>query len=219
MASAYPIGDDLKAFLYAANLIDSATDPTGRAASINYDATANAAKTEFERRTGRKFLVATASARAFDPPTSLDGILDTGEEFTSISSITWLGTPMVVTEEYLLLPLDAVDRGIPYNRIAFFQRYSSPVTWASKGQLVVTATWGRGSSIPDDAFDGILKGAAARLGAQLQGYLTRGASEIRQDDAAVKFDMAHGMLGGLAGVWAADFERVIMEYRRVGAIV
>lgn len=219
--SLYPTGEDLMAFLYGASLIDSATAPTGRYASLGYDAACRAAAAEFERRTGRRFLP-TATVELFDPVTDRNGRLSLGREWATITRVEVDGTVLTEGDDYVLEPYSGV--GPPYRFLRFLTVATAPVPWGSLATVEVTGTRGAGSSVPDDVWQAVLQRAASILLPSVVGILTSGAAaggiaSLRLGDADVAFRApSAGSSGSMGGGWDATFERTVAAYRFVGAV-
>ena len=218
MADNYPTEIDLRRFLYAANLIDSATEPTGRYALLDYGGAVNGARAEFERRTGRVFVSSVEVTEAFDPVTVRNGRLDLGREWYSISSVEVDGTAQTVTDDFLLEPYG----GPPYSSIRFLVSWTAPVPWGSLATVEVTGVRGWGS-VPDDVWQAILRRAAGTLlpsvvGIQTSGMAAAGVASLRLGDADVAFKppTAGSSSGSLMGSgWDAVFESAVSAYRAV----
>jgi hypothetical protein len=212
MANAYPTQGDLIRFLYAANLIDSATAPTGRAASLPYEAAVDGARAEFESRTNRTYRAAAASV-VYDPPTDGDALLDLEGDWATITSITRDGDLLVAEDDYRLRPLD----GPPYRFVEFIAGQSAPLPWSTRGTVTVTGTRGSAATVPDDVYQAVLQRAAAMLAPSLQGILTRGAQSVKQADASITFAGGKA-LGALSQEWQDTFERVVATRSAAGLI-
>lgn len=212
MANAYPTAGDLKQFLYAANQIDSPTAPTGRAASLDYEGAVNAAKAEFEKRTGRTYRAA-AATRRYDVPTDADSVLDLETDWATLDTIERDDEELDEEDDYRLLPLE----GPPYRFVEFVAVRSAPLLWAEHGTITVTGTRGSAATVPDDAYQGVLQRAAAHLAPSLHGQATGGAQSVKQADASVTF--AGGTaLGSLGAQWLATFEQCVTDHMTGGII-
>jgi len=212
MANAYPTAGDLKTFLYAANQIDSPTAPTGRAASLDFQGAVDAAKAEFENRTGRTYRAASAT-RIYDTPTDAGHLLDLETDWATITSITRDGDTLVVEDDYRKRPLD----GPPYRFVEFVAGLMEPLPWGSRGTVVVTGTLGSSATVPDDVYQAVLQRAAAHCAPQLQGIVTGGAQSVKQADASVTFAGGKA-LGALGEQWLDTFERCVAD-RMTGGII
>jgi hypothetical protein len=214
MAANYPTDADLIRFLYGAGQIDSATAPTGRGAAtvLNYPAAANAARAEFEKRTGRVYR-AQAATQTYDTPTDAAGLLDLRGDWTTITGITRDGDTLDEGDDYRLRPLE----GPPYRFVEFVAIVTEPLVWGSRGTLVVTGTRGSAATVPDDVYQAVLGKAALLLAPQLHGQLTQGAQSIKQEDASITF-AGNTALGASGAQWAADFEQCVEDYQTGGLI-
>lgn len=214
MAAAYPTSADLIRFLYGAGLVDDPTTPTGRAAAsvIDYAGAVGAARSEFERRTGRTYRAA-AATRTYDTPTDSAGMLDLESDWATITAITRDGDTLDEGDDYRLRPLE----GPPYRFVEFVATIMDPLPWSSRAALVVTGTRGSAATVPDDVFAAVLARAALRLAPLFHGQLTQGAQSIKQDDASITYagDVA---LGAVGGQWAADWAQCVEDYQTGGLI-
>lgn len=215
MPDTYPTDQDLKSFLYAASLIDSESAPTGRYAALDYQGAVDAARAEFERRTGRIFVAASAT-EFFDPVTLRNGMLALDSEWSTIDEVEVDGTVLNLNTDYYLTPYS----GPPYRHLQFLTVTTAPVPWGSQATVAITGTRGFGE-VPADVFQAILQRAASVLMPSIVGVLTSGmaaagVASLRLGDADVAFRGASAGAAGQGSMgsgWDALFERTVGSYR------
>jgi hypothetical protein len=205
MADTYPVAEDLKTFLYATQLTDHPTAPTGRYAYLDYAGVIAAAITEIERACSRTFLSASVT-RTYDPPTDRDGHLDLEEEFSAITAVTIDGTALTLNEDYYRLPYN----GPPYRTLHLLQRWIAPLAFETRHTVVVTGTLGPATTFPDDVFQAILRAAAAKLAPQIVQLKTRGLASFTEAGVTQQFDGK--TLRELKDQWEAEVQRVVNHY-------
>lgn len=190
----YPTGEDLEAFLVAAGF--SVTEDL---ADVDLELFAAAGWQAFNRESGRTML-AVSGTRSFYRPEGPRGELDLGEDLASgvVPSLTDDGTALTVNEDYVFLPLDAPGRGLPYNRLRFWRVWPTS-RWTIEPLIVVTGSWGYGTTIPEDAWIGMLAMGALALAPQLAQLRTGGMQSWREADMAESY--GDKPLGGLVAGW------------------
>jgi hypothetical protein len=161
-ADAYPSPEELQAYLTAHGLTLTSGQQAQCAGSLA------AAIADFERQTGRKPLYSTSStAKTYDPPTFFEGgrsVLWLGRDLASVSSISYqpedaTAETLTAGEDYDLLGYDERDTDVdgPYDRIAFYRRWTSPLPCTLRGSLTITGVWAYSSTgLPDDVFQALL---------------------------------------------------------------
>lgn len=198
----YPSGADLLAFLEAAGFSSSlTTDAAFMGGDADLELFAVAGWRAFNQAAGRQML-AVAGSRSFDRPSGMRGVIDLGDDLASGSvtapALTDLGTALVLNTDYVLEPLDAAGRGAPYNRLRFWRRvwnYSQTIG----PPITVTGSWGYATTIPEDAWVGMLAMGALALFPLIQQARTQGFASWKEAD----MDEAYGPmpLAGLQMGW------------------
>lgn len=208
---AYPTDQDVKDFLYGAGLV--ASPPTGASATWAYARAAVAGRRRVEQATKRVFVQPSAYAKEFDAPTNREKRIFVGDH-TAVTSITYLGQTIAATE-YLSGPQnvrDASPVALPFQFIEFYREWWAPTPWAQRAQLVVTATWGFTSDVPDDVFLAMLMGAGLSLWPQIASSRSKGGLvSAKQADAALQF--GENPMSGLKSSWEDELNRIISDYR------
>lgn len=221
MANALPTTADLQALLTAAGLISKT--PTDLQYLLDLDGALASAKTEWEKRTGWvPFLFAPAgggsgeTTRRYDPPgnkgsyiLALDGgLISLTSLLVSVTVDTPAGTALTVDKDFFLQPYNAPAEGRPYEWIEFCSAVRG-----MPASVRVTGTFGFSASIPDDAFQALLRGAASELGPELAQALSKGQIEWKQGDESAKYgdDPLSAFINGCR----SPFERGIGRYRRI----
>ncbi len=209
MPNSYPSDIDLKAFLYASGLINSATNPTGRFASLDYETAVDAAKVAFEREIGRTIL-ATDQVLTFDAPVDRKRRLWV-PDCLAVTAITFLDVA-IAAADYLLGPVNNAALGLPYFYIDFFRGWEAPTPWAQRNQLEVTGTFGYAETVPSDVFQAILARAAGDLMIQVASRNTGGGlNNWSEADVHEDYGLTPGQ--NLEDRWRAQYARAVASYR------
>lgn len=196
----YPSGADLLAFLQTAGFSSAiSTDVAFLGGDLELFAVAG--WRAFNHQAGRTML-AVSGARSFDRPGGVRGVIDLGDDLATgtitAPTLTDLGTALVANTDYVLEPLDAPGRGMPYNRLRFWRRVWNISTTIAP-PITVTGSWGFGVTIPEDAWLGMLALGALAMFPLIQQARTQGFASWREAD----MDEAYGPmpLAGLKAGW------------------
>ena len=208
---AFPVDADISAFVTTAGVeLPAGFSFAGYGASV---------QEEWQRRTGREpFLKdATDVTRYYDPPrmsnkdrrySSLE--LDNGLlSCTSVAIGVHVvdnpdGTLLTLNEDYRLMPLNAPVTSKPYEWIEFFFRVRG-----LPGSIKVIGQWGYCTSIPEDAWQGMLAlGGAQACRAILQGLMATPAKIKSASGAEIQQDSFED----LGAAWEKQANRVIARY-------
>jgi len=158
-----------------------------------------AGQSTFEEMTGRRML-ATTQTREFDPPSNSWRDLDLKTDLLSVTGLTVGATALISGTDYRLLPYNAADDGRPYNMVRFNRWWTPPPTWAERGSVVITGSWGFGTTIPEAAWQGILTLAGLSLFPAIAQSRTRGIQMWREADVTEQYGA--DPLGSLRDNWS-----------------
>ena len=209
MPDTYPTDLDLKAFLYAAGLINSATNPTGRFASLDYESAVDAAKVAFERESGR-VIRATEQTLVFDGPANRKRRLWV-PDCLAVTEVTFLDVE-IAASEWMLGPVNNDALGLPYAWIDFFRAWEGPTPWAQRSALAVTGTFGYSETVPADVFQAILARAAADLMVQVSSRNSGGGlNNWSEADVLEDYGLAPGQ--NIEDRWRGVYARAVASYR------
>lgn len=206
----YPTAADLTAFIESGGL-------TADAALV--DAAIGAGIAAFEEEVGRKMLAGAAETRYFDPPQTRDGILTLDDDLaTAPSAVSYQpqgASPqaLVALTDYILLPDNAFARGKPVTRIRFLKRWWAPYGWGLLRSLSITARFGYGTEIPDDAWFAMLVGGVRWL-VDMQVIAITGFVQSRKE-ADVDESYGGALKKDLMDSWNSLFMRAVADYTKV----
>jgi len=205
--TAYPYAAELGAFLYSSGLISAA--PTAQQSQLFFDEAINAAVAEWERETGWvPFLSGASQTRTYDPPgpspgnvqgpvgvfygvNSIGGsrklFLNAGvRSVTTVKvgvTLTSAGTALTQNQDFWLRPQNATNYDRPFTYIEFgYPQYGSPQS------ITVTAPFGFGSTVPDDAWLAIMKKSVMHLVPSLEIVISGGLTQIKLGNDTFTFN-------------------------------
>ena len=212
-----PNDSDVQTLLTASGLWNSAytTASTGLAAS---------AVREFQHRTGRTPMLASASEASFyfDGPdyrtgTNLSGglLMNLPLPFVSISEVAYgcsstdtTGKLYTIGSAVLLKPANYATLEVPIESLEFHDYTSNtPMNLRVKGKVGSYVTW------PQDAWIACVMGASADLLGSVGAYIAGGATTIKDDDQTVSREAAP--FAQLIKIWKGRYESAILRYTRV----
>jgi len=229
--TAYPYAAELGAFLYSSGLISAA--PTAQQSQLFFDEAINAAVAEWERETGWvPFLSGASQTRTYDPPGPSPGnvqgpvgvfygvnsvggsrklFLNAGvRSVTTVKvgvTLTSAGTALTQNQDFWLRPQNATNYDRPFTYIEFgYPQYGSPQS------ITVTAPFGFGSTVPDDAWLAIMKKSAKHLVPMLQTAQFGGLLKWADADASEQY--REKPFQSLINSWDAQNAPVIGRYQR-----
>jgi len=188
--------------------------PTLGQSSDVAQAMVNGAIREMGRKSGRQFLAGSAGeSRFFDGSGTGVQIVDDYIDVTAVK-FYWLPSTGVIDITQFF---EVTRTPFANNRIQIVQGPSnfawSYITQFPQGRsnIEVVATWGYGSTIPQDVWETVLYASAARIAdlnrLSAQGILT----DIKDDDVTLKYD---GRTIAESTGWQKQIESVAKGYRR-----
>jgi hypothetical protein len=214
MPAAYPTATDLQTLLVTTGILDSPAtaplDTLDRAGAIA------AAVAEWERQTGyQPFLAAGVdSSRYYDGPESerllLDGGLAANPTYVKVGGSTY-----TLNSEYWVKPDNALVKGQPIGWIEF-----AGVLGPTRRLIEIAGRWGYATTVPDDAWQAILAGAAVLLYPVLALEIGRGISAIDLHDLRISYSRpgTAGPLSNEVAAWRAQWRAGVSRYRRDGLV-
>jgi hypothetical protein len=225
--SAYPQLSDLTTYLNGIGLVRG--DGSSLSAVLPLQTFLDSAVAAWERRTGyQPFLAGAASARQLDPPgpnrgslpaltglnrgggtrLSLDGGL--AAEPTSVVvgfTSTDPGTTLTPDTQYWLGPYNALAKGNPYTWLEFI----SP-QWGAAKSVKITGQWGYSTTVPDDAWEGIMAYASWLAWPGIVGQLTGGLVEWTEQ-ATERYGPSP--FKHFRDYWEGSLDRIVSRYQRI----
>lgn len=212
--TAYPTAGDLQVLLTASGVLLDLS--AGGLIYLDLEGAVTAARQQFEELTGRTFL-AYSQARRYDSPVNLRGILDLRADLLSLESVTAGGTALVSGRDFVLGPANADLNGRPWSWIEFIQLFRSGLSPQIRQDIRVTGSWGYSAQVPEDVWQAILAGAAARVAPQIALGISRGLLLWREGDVMEEYGRTPGTtpLVAEAGMWVTQFGAAAARYRRV----
>lgn len=224
--SRFPSGFDLKRYLRSLNCIP-AESLEAALAGMRCGAKVAAAQKLFERQTGwQPFLADPADVtRSFDPPGTQGGPWTSGGEralflnagllaVTSLKtnvSTTYAGDLLTIDEDYWLEPTEAAIVGTPYTEVRFVSRQ-----WGGPHSIQITGRWGYASTLPEDAWDAILKKAASLCVPELTLQISRGIVSFTDMKTQVVYSNSTAKPFQFEQQsWEAAWDLATLMYRRV----
>ena len=207
--SAYPTASDVITALASAGIL---TTDYPYLSSLAAGA-AESGQVQVEKYCNRVFLAGSSTARYFDPVTN-GRTLWLPVEATAISSVVLGGSTLTANEQYWLQPYNYSADGIPINRIEFATSYYSPVWPGNKRSLVITGTWGYGSTIPEPVWQAMLAVAQWNLMPAIRETQNIGAEDWREADVSEKYgaDSSGAFLTRLANIAKMNLRGFVRPY-------
>jgi hypothetical protein len=131
----------------------------------------------FQREAGRHMLAGrtvdneavAAYTRTFAPPANRTGYLDFDADLAGAPTLVQYAPAgataetFVVATDYRLEPLNAARDRRPYEGMVLRRRWWSPLGMDYTASIEVTGNWGYGTTLPDDAWAAMLRGAVLYL--------------------------------------------------------
>lgn len=199
-----PNSEDLSAYLTAAGLTPG---------NINLGIPLSATVLEWQRRTGfAPFLAGPEETRTF--PLLCGNVLELSTGLVSLASLS--------IDEQLYLPafdfrlvewrrgMGAADGLSPYTRIEFPRGFSGQRS-ATPDRLSLTGRFGFALTVPDDAWQAIVEGAARRVATSLASVSTLlGATQTKIGDVELKFHEARPAGNFIAPAAIAAYRRTFV---------
>jgi hypothetical protein len=222
--TAYPSASNLQSYLNSLGLLT-----TAQVAALNLTDRIAAATDAWEEETGwHPFIKDTSDvSRQFTPPgpnrkpglTGRGGgyVLDLDCGLLTVTSIVTgysasptspsAGTTEVAEDDYWLLPEGAPLENRPYTQVEF-----AASIWGQARSIRITGKWGFCSTLPDDAFQAILRMGALQTADELVALRTGGMIEW-EEEARERY--GENPLGKYLERWQSDWDRAVMRYRRI----
>ncbi len=180
--SLVPLAPDLAELLAGAGL-------TAPSVSERMDGFCASALAQFGRETGYTPFLAASATRYFDPPGYHSGpyagrrggerILRLDNGLVSVSALTIGGESKTVNEDFWLRPSNNPAGGKPYEWIEFY----SPV-FGTPNCISITGVWGYASTLPADAWHGILYLAAVMVTTEIKEGRLQGLISWKDGESA-----------------------------------
>lgn len=200
--AAYPTAVDLTDFLTTVNGIT-----VDILAGMDLDDMASQGQTQFEGAISRRLLAVTQS-RTFTPPSQPRMPLFFRADLVSLTSLTIQGQTKTVGVDFELGPDNADLDGNPW-------QWARPLTmlWPLNrflGRVVtVTGSWGYGATIPEDAWQAILRQGALNAWPQIHRALTSGMQRMKEGDVDYTFTDIEKQVQG----WSEAITRAETRYK------
>lgn len=206
--SAYPTAQDLEAWLTSAGFAESVLT------TLDAQTAVGAGIAAFESAVGRRML-AESGTRTFEVPTGTNPVIDFREDLASQSAFSVSGTAYVAGTDFLLLPQNAASRGLPYWGARLARTWTGYGTRTSPlwNAVSITGSWGYATTIPDDAWLGMLTAAALHLHTYLAQAVSLGLISVKEQDAQEEYGV--NPYGALKTNWSMALADVVKRYRRV----
>lgn len=180
----------------------------------------DAAKEDFEFRTGWEPFLATTQTRKYDGMES--GLLDLEGGLLTLTSLKvgttndYAGDLQTEGRDFKLLPRNAPLRGRPYTMIEFAGYLRDSIT----GWVEIQGSWGRFATIPQVVYQAHLQQAARSRQIQSTGgsSISGTVSEVRQDDLTIKTTETSGSSTDettAIGAWQKSWDALIACYKRL----
>lgn len=174
----------------------------------------DAAVKTLSQKTGRRFLPVTES-KNFDGSGS--GLL-TVDEFIygSITSITLYTLPAYSTINVIGY-CEVIRDEFPCTQIQILQGPANVLYgWFSnwpqgRSNIEIAATWGYGTTIPEDVWEAVLYKAAADIFDADKANVRGVHNSIKDDDVTINYGSA---LPSIITNWRAEWTRVLIDYKR-----
>jgi hypothetical protein len=223
---AYPIGDDLVAFMTGAGV----TLPKG----IDADELINATIEEWEKETGYAPFLQTENDIALSVPFPSSRALTLPSALLVLTSITLSGQPLTANTHYRIGPEGGAIVGKPFEWIRFTDYLATNNPGMPNGTLEITGKWGRVATIPASVKLAML-GKAGILASQMQTQAQSGKSSsaesgecggddadisgpmavLEQDEVKVQFATSVAERNAAVAQWQATWDKAIKQWRRV----
>jgi hypothetical protein len=216
--SAWFTGADIKAILQGLKVWPSDGDesPDGEDLQTLFqeqcDISADAVKSEFEERTGRKpFLVTRATLT--HTATTPDGLLQLRIPAKTVVSVS-VGGSTVDSTTYWTQPETASLTGAPIEFIQFSSNYYGGRVWTRPNQISIVADYGYSDTIPAAVWRAGTNMAALMAISSIQGEQDLGS--ISEDSFSAGYDLV-GPIDDKTRMklWPDQWERIIKIYTRV----
>lgn len=178
----YPTGENLESFLLAAGFSETLVE------TLDLELYALAGWQAWERQANRKML-ATTSTRRFDPRRVTPmGFLDVRADLVSVSAASFGGTTFTEDSDFYLVPTDAALKGRPFYGLTFgyWRRFWS-TGYPLSTLLSISGSWGYGTTIPEDAFVGMMAMAALEMAPQIALARTGGLESWTEADMTERY--------------------------------
>lgn len=173
---------------------------------------ADAVKSEFEERTGRKpFLIQRATIG--HTSTNGNGVLALRIPAKTIYSVT-IGGSAVDASTYWTQPETAALTGAPIEFIQFSQGYFSGRVWTKPNQIAIDADWGYADRIPADVWRAGMNMATLHTISGIQGEQDLGS--ISEDGFSAGYDLVGPIDDKVRkDIWPQQWEKVVGRYTRI----
>ena len=215
MPSTFPLQADVEAYISALGVVDE--DLLGDTLTqLRLDVKAEAAKEEWERRTGWKpFLKDTVDVtRRFNPPNGSDLWLSAG--LLTLTSVTVgvtaddEGEEKTLDTDYFLSPSSASAESRPFEWISF-SGYQS----GAARSIVVVGRWGYSDSLPYDAWEAVRQYAAFLCYPELSLRISGGLFSVKTVETESRYSGGKSTpLSIEAEAWKANFDAAVKRYQR-----
>jgi|GEM_PF-5527299 len=173
---------------------------------------ADAAKAEFENRTGWKPFLVTRATLAHSATTP-DGLLQLLMPAKTIYSVTVSGSA-IDPSTYWTMPQTAALTGAPIQFIQLSQNYFGGRVYNTPNKIVVDADYGYSDKIPADVYGAAVNMAVLYAIAGIQGESDIGS--VSEDGFSISSDLVGPIDDKVRkDIWPAQWEKIIRTYMRM----
>lgn len=211
--TAYPTSTDLD---------DALTDQGFTVGTIDTAAAIAAAVDEFERRTGRRYVVPGADAtRYYDPPD--DGFLDLGADLAVLTRVDYqpagaVAETLTQNTDYWLSPDNAGQPAepliLPWTGLRLARRWQQPLPADLHRSILVVGRWAYATStgFPEDVWLAMLQRGLWLVTGSMGNKISSGYREFQE--SGVTKNWGADPLQGSRMLWERNFELTVKRYRR-----